>query len=129
MIDHHEADVVTRARIFWSGIPQASDQANAWSRFFHSRSIRNPQSAIRNQKYYFLASFSLATGAAGFAAPVAAGAASPSSFFSLITSGPAAASATATTGSSSTTGASTENAVRSIGVFAATPLGNWMSRT
>ena len=60
----------------------------------------------------------------------AAAAASPSGFFSVITSGPASAPSAATgTGSSSTTGARTENAVNSGPALAATPLGNWISRT
>src|SRR5437588_6506486 len=127
-IDNHEPDVVASVRVLRARIAQACDQANAWSFLFHVRSIRNPQSAIRNQIYFFC-SFSFGAGgpplpAAGapFApavgAPFAPGAgavASPSSFFAVMTSGPAAAAASASgvTGSSSITGAITENAVKS----------------
>src|SRR5204863_3749582 len=130
---YYETNVVSGVRIFWSRVSQPGNQANLWSRSFHVRSICDPvpaglaYSKIRNQEGYFFCSFSF--GAFSFAAGAAPGA-SPSSFFSVITSGPAAAaSASTATGSSSTTGARTEKAVKSAGTFAVTPDGSGMSRT
>src|SRR6476646_8802978 len=78
------------------------------------------QSKIQNRKPKMDYFFSFSFGAFSF--PAGAGAAaSPSSFFSVITSGPKAASASAATGASSTTGATTEKAVKSTCTFGVTP--------
>src|SRR6202022_68612 len=133
-IDHEKANVVTRVCVFGAGIAQAGDQTNPRrSLLVQVDSIANRNSQFAIQAHFF-ASFSFGAGAAGAPFAAAAGApfpggpgaaAPPSSFFPLITSGPApaAASASATTGSSSTTGARTENAVRSACAFTVTPAG------
>src|SRR5262249_30982049 len=122
--EDHKPNIVPGSLIFSPGVAEASDEANR--SFVHNhRDTKVPLTLISGN--YFFAS--LAGAAAAFPG-AAAGAAPPSgvSFFSVITSGPAAAS-TAGVGSSSTVGASTENTVSSGETRVFTPSGSGISRT